>query len=259
MGREETIDLDRTLGRFALPATHTPCDVKGTAGPHLIGSRQAGQARRSSNKYRFFKKLTRCVTFLYDEARPFAASDEVLGCPDKAYVKKSVTSSSGPAAWMKSRWTISRPRVSCTPGKPSKSPNVSGFPPDSRSSSSCCLLIIAFVPWTQTITVTGQLSAYTPYERPQDIESQITGRIRKWHIFEAYRSSRTISSSNSTITIRISCRRISLAPRSAQTGLDRDPAPHWDAPSNSTSASKRCRTSSRPPCLSAGQSGLKGK
>ena len=49
------------------------------------------------------------------------------------------------------------------------------------------LLIIAFLPWTQTITVTGQLSAYTPYERPQDIEAQITGRIRKWHIFEGVR------------------------------------------------------------------------
>src|SRR2546428_1007618 len=41
--------------------------------------------------------------------------------------------------------------------------------------------IIAFVPWTQTITTTGQLSAYSPYERPQDIEAQITGRITKWH------------------------------------------------------------------------------
>lgn len=49
------------------------------------------------------------------------------------------------------------------------------------------LLIVAFVPWTQTITVTGQLSAYTPYERPQDIESQITGRIKKWHVFEGVR------------------------------------------------------------------------
>lgn len=49
------------------------------------------------------------------------------------------------------------------------------------------LLIIAFVPWTQTITVTGQLSAYTPYERPQDIEAQITGRIKKWHIYEGVR------------------------------------------------------------------------
>jgi multidrug efflux pump subunit AcrA (membrane-fusion protein) len=49
------------------------------------------------------------------------------------------------------------------------------------------LLIIAFVPWTQTITATGQLSAYNPYERPQDIEAQITGRIKKWHIFEGVR------------------------------------------------------------------------
>ncbi|MCC6141428.1 MAG: biotin/lipoyl-binding protein [Nitrospira sp.] len=49
------------------------------------------------------------------------------------------------------------------------------------------LLIIVFVPWTQTITVTGQLSAYSPYERPQDIEAQITGRIQKWHILEGVR------------------------------------------------------------------------
>lgn len=49
------------------------------------------------------------------------------------------------------------------------------------------LLIIAFLPWTQTITVTGQLSAYNPYERPQDIEAQITGRIKKWHVFEGVR------------------------------------------------------------------------
>jgi multidrug resistance efflux pump len=46
------------------------------------------------------------------------------------------------------------------------------------------LLVIIFVPWTQTITVTGQMSAYTPYERPQDIEAQITGRIKKWHVLE---------------------------------------------------------------------------
>jgi multidrug efflux pump subunit AcrA (membrane-fusion protein) len=48
-------------------------------------------------------------------------------------------------------------------------------------------LVIAFVPWTQTITATGQLSAYSPYERPQDIESQITGRLRKWHVYEGVR------------------------------------------------------------------------
>lgn len=48
-------------------------------------------------------------------------------------------------------------------------------------------VLIAFVPWTQTITATGQLSAYSPYERPQDIEAQITGRIRKWHVYEGVR------------------------------------------------------------------------
>jgi len=48
-------------------------------------------------------------------------------------------------------------------------------------------LLLIFVPWTQTITATGQLSAYSPYERPQDIEAQIIGRIKKWHVFEGVR------------------------------------------------------------------------
>jgi len=48
-------------------------------------------------------------------------------------------------------------------------------------------LLLLFVPWTQTITVTGQLSAYSPYERPQDIEAQITARLKKWHVFEGVR------------------------------------------------------------------------
>lgn len=47
--------------------------------------------------------------------------------------------------------------------------------------------IVAFVPWTQTITTTGQLSAYTPAERPQEVEAQILGRIKKWHVFEGGR------------------------------------------------------------------------
>ncbi len=46
------------------------------------------------------------------------------------------------------------------------------------------VVIITVMPWTQTITVTGQMSAYTPYERPQDIEAQITGRIKKWYVLE---------------------------------------------------------------------------
>ncbi len=48
-------------------------------------------------------------------------------------------------------------------------------------------LLLMFVPWTQTITVSGQLSAYSPYERPQDIEAQITGRLKKWHVYEGVR------------------------------------------------------------------------
>lgn len=48
-------------------------------------------------------------------------------------------------------------------------------------------LALAFAPWTQTVTTRGQLSAYSPYERPQDIEAQITGRIKKWHVLEGVR------------------------------------------------------------------------
>lgn len=46
------------------------------------------------------------------------------------------------------------------------------------------LIILEFVPWTQTIQATGKVSAYTPYDRPQQIESRITGRVKAWHIFE---------------------------------------------------------------------------
>lgn len=46
------------------------------------------------------------------------------------------------------------------------------------------LIILEFVPWTQTIQATGQVSAYTPYDRPQKIESRITGRVKAWHIYE---------------------------------------------------------------------------
>lgn len=46
------------------------------------------------------------------------------------------------------------------------------------------LIILEFVPWTQTIQATGKVSAYTPYDRPQNIESRITGRVKAWHIYE---------------------------------------------------------------------------
>lgn len=43
---------------------------------------------------------------------------------------------------------------------------------------------ICFVPWTQTVTLQGKLSAYSPAERPQEIHSQINGSIKIWHVNE---------------------------------------------------------------------------
>lgn len=45
-------------------------------------------------------------------------------------------------------------------------------------------VILAFVPWTQTISAIGQISAYAPQARPQDLEAQIAGRIVRWHVLE---------------------------------------------------------------------------
>lgn len=45
-------------------------------------------------------------------------------------------------------------------------------------------LILVFVPWTQTITAQGQLSAYSPAERPQEVHAPIEGRIMTWKINE---------------------------------------------------------------------------
>jgi multidrug efflux pump subunit AcrA (membrane-fusion protein) len=46
---------------------------------------------------------------------------------------------------------------------------------------------VAFIPWTQTITASGRLSAYSPFARPQDIHAQIAGRIKQWHVYEGER------------------------------------------------------------------------
>jgi multidrug efflux pump subunit AcrA (membrane-fusion protein) len=46
------------------------------------------------------------------------------------------------------------------------------------------ILILAFVPWTQTIKAQGQLSAYSPAERPQEIHAPLEGRIVTWHVNE---------------------------------------------------------------------------
>lgn len=46
------------------------------------------------------------------------------------------------------------------------------------------ILLLAFVPWTQTIKAQGQLSAYSPAERPQEVHAPLEGRIATWHVNE---------------------------------------------------------------------------
>ena len=46
------------------------------------------------------------------------------------------------------------------------------------------LIIILFVPWQQNVDGTGQLTALSPQDRPQNIQSPIAGRIDKWSVAE---------------------------------------------------------------------------
>jgi multidrug efflux pump subunit AcrA (membrane-fusion protein) len=43
-------------------------------------------------------------------------------------------------------------------------------------------LCLAFVPWQQTVTANGKVAIFSPMNRPQNIESQINGRIKQWHV-----------------------------------------------------------------------------
>lgn len=46
------------------------------------------------------------------------------------------------------------------------------------------LLIILFLPWTQTIWGTGYLTTLEPEHRPQTIQSPIPGKIERWYVQE---------------------------------------------------------------------------
>ena len=46
------------------------------------------------------------------------------------------------------------------------------------------LLIVLFLPWTQTVSADGRVSTLNPSERPQTIPSRISGRIEKWYVSE---------------------------------------------------------------------------
>ena len=45
-------------------------------------------------------------------------------------------------------------------------------------------IVILFLPWTQNITGAGNVTTLKPNQRPQSIQSQISGRIEKWFIKE---------------------------------------------------------------------------
>ncbi|NAY92003.1 HlyD family efflux transporter periplasmic adaptor subunit [Muricauda sp. JGD-17] len=49
---------------------------------------------------------------------------------------------------------------------------------------SIIMLIVLFLPWTQTISGKGYLTTLTPDQRPQTIQSPIPGRIEKWYVRE---------------------------------------------------------------------------
>ena len=49
---------------------------------------------------------------------------------------------------------------------------------------SVLLLIIVFLPWTQTISSKGKVTTLKPNQRPQTIQSPIPGRIEQWYVLE---------------------------------------------------------------------------
>jgi multidrug resistance efflux pump len=46
------------------------------------------------------------------------------------------------------------------------------------------LLLSLLMPWTQNIRTKGQVTAFSPEDRPQTIHSTIPGRIEKWYVME---------------------------------------------------------------------------
>ncbi len=51
-------------------------------------------------------------------------------------------------------------------------------------SISVILLFSLFLPWRQTVTGEGQVTVFSPMDRPQTIHSQIDAKISKWHVNE---------------------------------------------------------------------------
>ncbi len=49
---------------------------------------------------------------------------------------------------------------------------------------SLIILALIFVPWQQTVVGKGEVSVFSPMERPQTVEAQIPGRLVKWYVQE---------------------------------------------------------------------------
>src|SRR6188472_3221287 len=43
---------------------------------------------------------------------------------------------------------------------------------------------LTLTPWQQTIPAAGRVIAFSPEERPQQIEATIDGRVTTWHVVE---------------------------------------------------------------------------
>ncbi len=52
------------------------------------------------------------------------------------------------------------------------------------------LFLVLFLPWQQNIIATGEVTAISPGNRPQTIETAIAGRISRWHVGEGQPVSR---------------------------------------------------------------------
>src|SRR3970282_266252 len=49
---------------------------------------------------------------------------------------------------------------------------------------SVCILGILILPWTQNISGSGSVTTLKPNQRPQSIQSVISGRIENWYVQE---------------------------------------------------------------------------
>lgn len=43
---------------------------------------------------------------------------------------------------------------------------------------------LTFIPWRQTVSGSGEVTAYAPEARPRTVESRISGRVTDWHVVE---------------------------------------------------------------------------